>query len=92
MTEEFEALASYCGERHAALERFATAVDFRPQGFFAHLDGIYQKYKAQDGGKSKRLSRVLEQTRQADLRLQDTLKLLPRERQEAPPPRADVPL
>jgi chromosome segregation ATPase len=91
VTEEFEILASYCGERHAALERFATAVDFRPQGLFSDLDAIYQKYKAQDGGKSKLLSRVLEQTRQADLRLQDTLKPLPRERQEALPPRADLP-
>jgi predicted nucleic acid-binding Zn-ribbon protein len=91
VTEEFEILASYCGERHAALERFATAVDFRPQALFSDLDAVYQKYKAQDTGKSKLLSRVLEQTRQADLRLQDTLKPLPRERQEALPPRADIP-
>ena len=91
VTEEFEILASYCGERHAALERFATAVDYRPQGLFSDLDAIYQKYKTQDGGKSKLLSRVLEQTRQADLRLQDTLKPLPRERQEALPPRPDMP-
>ena len=51
--EEFDLLASYYGERHAAFERFATATEYRPQALFAELDAIYQKYKAQDGGKSK---------------------------------------
>jgi hypothetical protein len=82
VTEEFDALASYCTERQAALERYAAATEYRPQSLFAELDGIYQKYKAQDGGKSKLLTRVLEQTRQADLRLQDALQPLPRERDE----------
>jgi len=90
VTEEFDALASYCGERQAALERYATAAEYRPQNLFAELDGIYQKYKTQDGGKSKLLSRVLEQTRQADLRLQDALKPLPREREEPHPPRVET--
>jgi len=90
VTEEFDALASYCGERQAAMERYATAAEYRPQNLFAELDGIYQKYKALDGGKSKLLSRVLEQTRQADLRLQDALKPLPREREEPPPPRIEA--
>jgi len=35
------------------------------------------------------LTRVLEQTRQADLRLQDTLKPLPREREETRPPQIE---
>jgi chromosome segregation ATPase len=90
VTEEFDALASYCGERQAAMERYATAAEYRPQNLFAELDGIYQKYKALDGGKSKLLSRVLEQTRQADLRLQDALKPLPREREEPRPPRIEA--
>lgn len=90
VTQEFDALASYCTERQAALERYATAAEYRPQTLFAELDGIYQKYKTQDGGKSKLLTRVLEQTRQADLRLQDALKPLPREREEARPPRAEA--
>jgi hypothetical protein len=88
VTEEFDALANYCGERQAALERYATAAEYRPQILFTELDGIYQKYKAQDGGKSKLLSRVLEQTRQADLRLQDALKPLPHE--EVRPPRLEA--
>jgi hypothetical protein len=83
VAEEFDALASYCGERQSALERYATANEYRPQTLFAELDAIYQKYKAQDGGKSKLLSRVLEHTRQADLRLQEALQPLPRDRDEA---------
>jgi len=89
VTEEFEALSSFCGERQAALERYSTAAEYRPQILFTELDGIYQKYKALDGSKNKLLSRVLEQTRQADLRLQDALKPLPREREETRPPRAE---
>ena len=89
VTEEFDALSSYCGERQAALERYASAAEYRPQILFTELDGIYQKYKTQDGGKNKLLSRVLEQTRQADLRLQDALKPLPREHEEARPPRVE---
>ena len=77
--EEFDLLASFCEERHAALERYAAATEYRPQALFAELDGIFQRYTAQDGGKSKLLARLLEQTRQADLRLQDSLKPLPRE-------------
>lgn len=88
--EEFQALAAYCGERQAALEHYATATEYRPQALFAELDGIYQKYKTQDGGKSKLLARVLEQTRQADLRFQDSLKPLPRERDEPRLPRIDT--
>ena len=90
IAEEFEALASYCSERQAALERYASAAEYRPQALFAELDAIYQKYKTQDGGKSKLLTRVLEQTRQADLRLQDALRPLPREREEARPPRVEA--
>jgi hypothetical protein len=90
VTEEFAALASYCAERQAALERYATAAEYRPQILFGELDGIYQKYKTQDGGKSKLLTRVLEQTRQADLRLQEALKPLPREREEPRPPRVET--
>lgn len=77
--EEFDVLASFCGERQAALGRYATATEYRPQTLFAELDGIYQKYKAHEGGKSKLVTRILEQTRQADLRLQDSLKPLPRD-------------
>jgi hypothetical protein len=88
ITEEFEALARYCSERHAALERYSSSPDYRPQNLFVELDGIYQKHKAQDGGKSKLLGRVLEQTRQADLRLQDALKPLP-VREEPRPPRLE---
>jgi hypothetical protein len=88
ITEEFEALAHYCSERHAALERYSSTPDYRPQNLFVELDAIYQKHKAQDGGKSKLLSRVLEQTRQADLRLQDALKPLP-PREEPRPPRLE---
>jgi hypothetical protein len=80
--EEFGLLASFCGERHAALERFAAATEYRPQALFAELDGIYRKYTAQDGGKSKHLARLLEQTRQADLRLRESLKPLPREQSD----------
>jgi len=90
ITEEFEALASFCNERQAALERYAGAVDYRPQGLFGELDSIYQKYKGQEAGKSKLFGRVLEQTRQADLRLQDALKPLPRERDELRPPRLEA--
>ena len=89
--EEFETLASFCGERQAALEGYAGAVEYRPQGLFAELDGIYQKYKSQDAGKSKLFGRVLELTRQADLRLQDALKPLPRERDDLRPPRLEAP-
>lgn len=88
VTEEFDALASYCSERQAALERYATAAEYRPQMLFTELDEIYQKYKLQDAGKSKLLSRVLEQTRQADLRLQDALRPLSRE--EPRPPRIEA--
>jgi predicted nucleic acid-binding Zn-ribbon protein len=88
LTEEFDTLAGYCGERQAALERYATAAEYRPQVLFAELDDIYQKYKMQDAGKSKLLGRVLEQTRQADLRLQDALRPLPRE--EPRPPRIEA--
>jgi len=80
--EEFGLLASFCGERHAALERFAAASEYRPQALFAELDGIYRKYTAQDGGKSRHLARLLEQTRQADLRLRESLKPLPREQSD----------
>ncbi len=88
ITEEFEALGRYCGERHAALERYSASPDYRPQALFVELDGIYQKYKTQDGGKNKLLGRVLEQTRQSDLRLQDALKPLPA-RDEPRPPRLE---
>jgi hypothetical protein len=88
--EEFEVLASYFGERHAALERYAMVTEYRPQGFLAELDGIYQKYKMQDGGKNKLMSRLLEQHRQADLRLQESLKPLPREVEEARPQRLEA--
>lgn len=90
VTEEFDALANFCGERQSALERYAAATEYRPQALFAELDGIYQKYKAQDAGKNKLLSRVLEQTRQADLRLQEALRPLPREREEVRPPRVEA--
>ena len=85
--EEFGLLASFCGERHAALERFAAASEYRPQALFAELDGIYRKYTAQDGGKSKHLACLLEQTRQADLRLRESLKPLPREQSDPGPSR-----
>ena len=88
VTEEFDALASYCSERQAAMERHATAAEYRPQMLFAELDEIYQKYKLQDAGKGKLLTRLLEQTRQADLRLQDALRPLPRE--EPRPPRIEA--
>src|SRR3972149_1896979 len=68
--EEFETLASFCGGRHAAREGDAGGGESRPQGLFGELDGIYQKYKSQDAGKSKLFGRVLEQTRQAGPRLQ----------------------
>ena len=80
--EEFGLLASFCDERHAALERFAVATEYRPQALFEELDGIYRKYAAQDGGRNKRLARLLEQTRQADLRLRESLKPLPREQSD----------
>jgi len=88
VTEEFESLSRYCNERHAALERYSSSPDYRPQNLFAELDSVYQKHKAQDGGKSKLLGRVLEQTRQADLRLMDALKALP-PREEPRPPRLE---
>jgi uncharacterized membrane protein YccC len=88
--EEFDLLASYCGERHSALERYAAATEYRPQAFFAELEGIYQKHKAQDGGKSKLLARLVEQTRQADLRLQDALKPLPRDQEDLRPRRTEA--
>lgn len=90
LAEEIETLASFCNERQGALERYAGAVDYRPQGLFGELDGIYQKYKSQDSGKSKLFGRVLEQTRQADLRLQEALKPLPREREDLRPPRLEA--
>ncbi len=90
LAEEIEMLATFCNERQGALERYAGAVDYRPQGLFGELDGIYQKYKSQDSGKSKLFGRVLEQTRQADLRLQEALKPLPREREDLRPPRLEA--
>jgi DNA repair exonuclease SbcCD ATPase subunit len=87
VAEEFGLLASFCGERHAALGRYAAAGEYRPQALFAELEGIYRKYTAQDGGKSKRLARLLEQTRQTDLRLRESLKPLPREQGDPDPPR-----
>jgi hypothetical protein len=83
--EEFDLLASFCEERHAALERYAADTQYRPQTLFAELDGIFRKYTAQDGGKNKLLARLLEQTRQADLRLQDSMKPLPREQDDSHP-------
>lgn len=82
--EEFDLLASFCGERHAALERYAADTQYRPQTFFKELDGIFRKYSAKDGGKSKLLARLLEQTRQADLRLQVSMKPFPREQDDSP--------
>jgi hypothetical protein len=90
VTEEFDLLTGYCNERHATLERFATSPDHRPQTLFAELDAIYQKYKTQEAGKNKLLTRLLEQTRQADLRLRDSLKPLPRERDDPRPPRLEA--
>jgi len=90
VTEEFNLLARYCGERHAALERYASAAEYRPQTLFADLDEIYQKYRTQDGGRNKLLARLLEQTRQADLRLQESLKLLPREQEDPHPHRLEA--
>ena len=90
VAEEFSLLASLCGERHAALGRFAAAGEYRPQELFAELEGIYRKYAAQDGGKSKRLARLLEQTRHADLRLRESLKPLPREHADPAPPPASA--
>ena len=87
VAEEFGLLASFCEERHAALGRYAAAGEYRPQALFAELEGIYRKYAAQDGGKSKRLARLLEQTRQADLRLRESLKPLPREQSDPEPSR-----
>jgi predicted nucleic acid-binding Zn-ribbon protein len=89
VSEEFDVLTSYCNERHAAVERYATSPEHRPQTLFADLDAVYQKYKTQDAGKSKLLTRLLEQTRQADLRLRDSLKPLPRERDDSRPPRIE---
>lgn len=76
--EEFGLLASLCEERRAALERFAAA-EYRPQALFAELEGIYRKYAVQEGGKNRHLARMLEQTRQADLRLRESLRPLPHE-------------
>jgi hypothetical protein len=90
VTEEFDLLTSYCNERHASLERYAASAEHHPQTLFAELDAIYQKFKVQDAGKSKLLTRLLEQTRQADLRLRDSLKPLPRERDEPRPPRIEA--
>jgi hypothetical protein len=90
VTEEFGLLASFCGERHAALQRFAAAGDYRPQALFAELEGIHRKYTAQDGGKGKRLARLLEQTRQADLRLRESLKPLPREQADSGQPQIET--
>ena len=81
--EEFNLLASFCEERHAALERYAADTQYRPQRLFAELDGIFRKYTAQDGGKSRLLARLLEQARQADLRLQHSMKPLPREQNDS---------
>ncbi|MCI0407290.1 MAG: hypothetical protein L0191_01790, partial [Acidobacteria bacterium] len=77
VTEEFQALASCCAERQAALERAATAAEYHPQPLFADLDGIYEKYRTLDDGKSRLLTRLLEQTRQADLRLRESLRPSP---------------
>ncbi len=85
LTDEFQAVASYCGQRQAALGRYATGAEFRPQALFAELDGIYEKHKGLNGGRSSLLARMLEQTRQADLRLRDALKPSPHERDEARP-------
>ncbi|HSB70247.1 MAG TPA: hypothetical protein VLT62_13015 [Candidatus Methylomirabilis sp.] len=91
ITEEFRALANLCGERQAALERYAAATEYRPQVLFAELDQLHQKYASPlDGGRGKLLDRVLEQTRESDLRLQDALKPLPRERDEPYPPRVEA--
>ncbi|MBP2669998.1 MAG: hypothetical protein H6Q85_64 [candidate division NC10 bacterium] len=87
VAEEFGLLASFCEERHAALGRFAAAGEYRPQALLAELEGIYRKYAAQEGGKSKRLARLLDQTRHADLRLRESLKPLPREHSDPDPPR-----
>jgi hypothetical protein len=88
--EEFHALASYCGERQAALERYASSGDFWPHSLFTELESIYQKYRMQEAGKSALLSSVLEQTRQADLRLQDVLQSLARGRDAIHLPRVEA--
>lgn len=90
IAEEFKALASFCSERQTALEHYAAATEYRPQVLFTELDGIYQKYKSQNGGEKRLLARVLEQARQSDLRLQDALKPLPRERDKPHPPRLEA--
>jgi hypothetical protein len=77
VTEEYQTVAQFCSERQAAVERYASASEYRPQALFGELDAIYQKYRGVDAGKSKLLGRILEQARQADLRLQDALKPLP---------------
>lgn len=86
IAEEFEALASFCNERQAALEHYAAASEYRPEVLFSELEGIYQKYKSQNGGEKRLLARVMEQTRQSDLHLQDALKPLSREGDEPRPP------
>lgn len=83
--EEFDLLASFCQERHAALGRYAAATEYRPQTLFAELDGIHQKFAADGAGKSKLVARLLEQTRKADLRFQNSLKPLPREQGDSHP-------
>jgi len=83
LTEEFQTLAGYCGQRQEALGRYATGAECRPQALFAELEKIYEKYKTLNGSRGNLLTRLLEQTRQADLHLQDALKPSPREQDGA---------
>lgn len=71
--EAFRALGGYCRERQGALNRFAAASVYRPQDLFAELQESYEKYQTLLGGQSDLISRVLEQTRKADLGLRDAL-------------------
>lgn len=70
---EFDSLSSYCVERQSALERHATASEYPPHTLFAELEAIHAKYDRQEA-KSRLFSLVLEETRQADVRLRDSFK------------------
>jgi len=77
--EEFEALASFMGDRQRALDRYASSGETRPEELFAELEQIYEKYKELDGSKRRLLARILEQTRLADERLREALRASPQE-------------
>lgn len=82
-------LAQFLEDEQRAIEQVFRDLEEKLEPLGRYLKE-QQKFRTQDGGRNKLLARLLEQTRQADLRLQESLKLLPREQEDPRPHRLEA--